>query len=87
MIYRATILNISAGLYLIACLLYTAINYGRLSSGGGWGVIAMIGLIALGVGSALVDLILQQFIKRMSILNIFGAIMVLSLAALLLIGL
>jgi hypothetical protein len=76
--YRRTLLNTVSVLFLAGCFLYTIINYGTLSEGEGWGVVAMFGLAGLGVLGLIADVILQQFICDRKILNIVGAILVLT---------
>ena len=80
MTYRPTILNISTGISLTGILIYTMWNYDILSSDGGWGIVAMFGLAVVGVTAGLIDLILQQFIKSKTALNIIELLIILGLA-------
>jgi uncharacterized PurR-regulated membrane protein YhhQ (DUF165 family) len=57
-----TILNISAGIYLLGCIIYTIINYSVLSDAEGWGVVYMVGLFIFGTTAIIVDLLIQRFI-------------------------
>lgn len=61
--FKPTILNVPAGIFLIACLVYTVINYSTLSYAEGWGVVFMVGVIAFGITAFIVDLIIQNVIK------------------------
>jgi uncharacterized PurR-regulated membrane protein YhhQ (DUF165 family) len=58
-----TILNISAGLFLLGCIIYTVINYSVLSETEGWGVVYMVGLFIFGSTAIIIDLLIQRFIK------------------------
>lgn len=72
-----TILKGYSLIYLICCLLYTITNYKTLSSGEGWGVVYMIGLIAFGTLGLLIDYILVLLIKNKILLNVVGIVLVL----------
>jgi hypothetical protein len=76
MTYKPTILNVAAGLYIASCIVYTIVNYGKLSEGEGWGVVAMVGLIASGLVPLIIDLLLQLFIKNRGTVNVVGLVIV-----------
>jgi len=57
--YRRTILNLTAGFYLLGCVFYTLLNYKTLSAGEGWGVVYMFGLGSIGAIALLIDLVIQ----------------------------
>jgi len=80
MTYKPTVLNIATGIFLIGIFIFTVINYKTLSADEGWGVIAMFGLIAVGLVAGLADLILQRFIKDRKALNLIGIIITIGLA-------
>ena len=69
-------LNISAYIFLAGCIVYTIINYSRLSEGEGWGVVAMVGLAGVGLSALVVDFLLQRFIASRQIRMIVAAIIV-----------
>ncbi|MEX0275255.1 MAG: hypothetical protein AB3N16_12845 [Flavobacteriaceae bacterium] len=52
--------------------MYTIFKWEILSKEEGWGVVAMFGLIAIGLIPLLIDLVLQAFIKKKTTLNIIG---------------
>lgn len=62
--YKITILNALSYSYILSCLAYTIFKWEILSKEEGWGVVAMIGLIAIGLVPLLIDLVLQAFIKK-----------------------
>ncbi|MBS1778747.1 MAG: hypothetical protein JST70_05445 [Bacteroidetes bacterium] len=62
--FKYSILNVPATLFIIGCLIYTAINYKKLSYEEGWGVVNMIGLCGLGLLLLIVDLIIQNVFKK-----------------------
>jgi hypothetical protein len=62
--YKLTILNSAVYAYLIGCLIYSLWNYPTLSSHGGWGIVYMVGLFALGLTALIVDLVIQKIFKR-----------------------
>ncbi len=78
--YRVTILNISAASFLTGILIYTIWNYKILSAEEGWGIVAMVGLTGIGIIAGLTDLILQQFIKNRTLINVIGFVIVIGLA-------
>jgi hypothetical protein len=84
--YRVTILNISAAVFLAGILIYTIWNYKILSAEEGWGIVAMVGLTGIGIMAGLTDLILQQFVKNRTLMNVIGLIIVIGLAIAILIG-
>ncbi len=57
--YKATILNVTAGLFLLGCIINTLVNYKTLSAGEGWGVVYMFGIGSFGVAALVVDLVIQ----------------------------
>src|SRR5690554_2106140 len=81
---RLTILNIASGLLLIGVIGYTIFNYGELSKGEGWGVVAMIGLFIIACVGLIIDLIIQFSTKnirprkRFIIRNIIGLLILIS---------
>lgn len=80
--YKITILNALSYLYIFSCLVYTIFKWEILSKGEGWGVVAMIGLIAIGLIPLLIDLVLQAFIKNKMTLNIVGLLVAITITIL-----
>lgn len=74
--YSKTVLNICAFTFIIGCLIYTIADYEKLSEGGGWGVVSMMGLMGVGLLNLFIDLILQAFIKNRLWLNGLGTLVV-----------
>lgn len=62
--YRPTVLNIFAGIFLLACLTKTIKDYEQLSKGEGWGLVGMTGLAGFGFALLVIDLIVQFFFQR-----------------------
>ena len=81
---KPSILNISTGLFLSGIIIYTIFNYGRLSEGEGWGVVAMVGLFGVGIVLMVIDFIIQLVFKNKKITNIIGAFIILIATLLLL---
>ena len=73
--YRLSILNVAAGIFLAGIVVYTLINYSRLSEGEGWGVIAMVGLMGIALVLLVLDFITQLIFKSREVVNIIGAIL------------
>lgn len=82
--FRLTVLNVCVLIYCIGIFIFSVIYYPTLSSGEGWGIVAMLGLFFIGAVFALIDLFLQLFIKNKDTLNIAGIIVVLLSVGLLL---
>lgn len=78
--YKITILNALSYLYISGCLFYTFFRWEVLSKEEGWGVVAMFGLIAIGLILLLIDLVLQAFIKKKVILNLIGVLLAVTIA-------
>lgn len=78
--YRITVLNISVAIYLCGIILSTVSNYSDLSSGEGWGVVAMVGLAVIGILAGLADLIIQFIIRNRLWQNIAEIIIIVGLA-------
>ena len=70
--FRPSILNIAAGLFLIGIIIYTILDYGQLSQGEGWGVVAMVGLFVVGIALLIIDFIIQKVFKNRRTINIVG---------------
>lgn len=77
--YRITVLNISVAIYLFGIILSTVSNYSDLSSGEGWGVVAMVGLAVIGILAGLADLIIQFIIRNRLWQNIAEIIIIVGL--------
>jgi hypothetical protein len=84
--YKPTVLNISTGIYLLILIIYTIARYDILSSGEGWGIVAMVGLASIGIAAGITDLILQQFLKNKAVLNIIELIIVIGVTVFILRG-
>lgn len=84
MTFKPTILNIATGLFIVGSLLYTAFNYRQLSEGEGWGVVAMVGLLGVGVVLLAIDFIIQQIFKNRKTVNIICAFITIATTFLLL---
>lgn len=78
--YKSTILNISAGVFLIGVLIFTIFNYEVLSGSGGWGMLYMVGISSAGILALLIDFFLQLFIKNRLVINVIGFIVALVFA-------
>ena len=74
MIFKPSILNVAAGLYLVSCFGYTIFNYRQLSEGEGWGVVGMFGLFFFGLFLLLLDFIIQTIFKNKITINIIGVL-------------
>lgn len=74
MAYKPTVLNISALAFFAGICAYSLRNYKMLSAGGGWGLVSIICLTAISMVAALLDLLLQDLIKKRITLNIIEAI-------------
>jgi hypothetical protein len=72
-----TILKGYSLIYLACCLIFTLINWKTLSEEEGWGVVYMIGLIAIGLFRLLIDFVMTLLIKNKKVLNGIGIILVL----------
>ena len=83
MTFKPSILNVAAGLFLTGIIIYTIFNYGQLSKGEGWGIVAMAGLLGVGLVLLILDFVLQKIFKNRTTINIIGA-SVTAVAALLL---
>lgn len=77
--YRITVLNISVAIYLFGIILSAVSNYSDLSSGEGWGVVAMVGLAVIGILAGLADLIIQFIIRNRLWQNIAEIIIIVGL--------
>lgn len=80
--YKITILNALSYLYILGCLVYTIFKWEILSKEEGWGVVAMFGLIVIGLIPLLIDLVLQAFIKKKTTLNIIGLLVAITITIL-----
>ena len=80
---RLSILNVYAIIFLIACIGFTAFNYGQLSEGEGWGVVGMVGLVGFGILLLVADIVLQNIFKKRRIANIIGLIIAVAFTILL----
>jgi len=74
--FRKTVLNVVSVIFIAGCLLDIIVEYDKLSTGGGWGVVAMIGLMGVGLLTLVIDLLLQVFVKNRVLLNVLGTITV-----------
>ncbi len=82
--YRITILNTLSYLFVLGCLIYTIYKWQILSKEEGWGVVAMVGLMAISLIPLLIDLVLQIFIKKTTTLNVIGLLVAITITILLL---
>ena len=82
--YRITILNSLSYLFILSCVIYTLYKWQVLSKGEGWGVVAMVGLMSIGLIPLSADLILQFFIKKKTTLNLVGLLVGIIITVLLL---
>ena len=67
-----TILRVYFLIYLVCCIIYTIVKWKILSYEEGWGVVAMVGLMSLGLVGLLADFILTLIIKNKKILKGIG---------------
>jgi hypothetical protein len=82
--FRASVLNISAVIFLIGVIVYLVLNYEQLSANEGWGVVSMIGLLGVGIALLILDVIIQLVFKNKRAANIIGAIIAITTTILLL---
>lgn len=79
MVFKASILNVPATLFIIGCLIYTVYNYKTLSAEEGWGIVYMVGLCGLGLLLLLIDLAIQNiFRSNRTIVNIVEVVVVIA---------
>lgn len=79
MVFKPSILNIPAVLFIIGCLIYAVYNYKVLSAGEGWGIAYIVGLCGLGLLLLLIDLILQNILKKnRAIVNIIEVVVLIA---------
>lgn len=71
-------------LFILSCLIYTLYKWWVLSKGEGWGVVAMVGLMSIGLIPLSADLVLQFFIKEKTTLNLVGLLVGIIITVLLL---
>ncbi|MFY9243715.1 MAG: hypothetical protein WAO74_11880 [Polaribacter sp.] len=67
-----TILRAYFMVYLACCIIYTIAKWKILSYEEGWGVVAMVGLISMGLVGILADFIMTLIINNKRILNGIG---------------
>lgn len=84
MTFKPTILNVATGMFIIGCFLHATFNYGQLSEGEGWGVVAMIGLLGVGIVLLAIDFIIQQIFKNRKTVNIICGLVTIAATLLLL---
>lgn len=77
--YKITILKALSYLYILGCLVYTIFKWEILSKEEGWGVVAMLGLISIGLIPLLIDLVLLAFIKKKTTLNVIGLLVAITI--------
>lgn len=70
--YHPTFLNITSGFYIAAIGIYTAFNYSKLAGMHNWGLIAMLGLLAIGCLAFLADLAIQFSVRSKKSQNKIG---------------
>lgn len=82
--YRLTVLNLAAGILIAGTIINTIIHNEKLSSGEGWGILFMIGLIGVGIVGFILDFFVQIFTNTLNrksrnrTRNIIGVIVLLS---------
>lgn len=74
---KLSVLNISAISFILGCIIYSVINYTELSKEEGWGIVAMIGLLGIGILLMAMDLLLQRFFANRWVNNTIGIIILL----------
>ena len=74
MTFKPSILNVAAGVFLTGIIIDTIFNYGQLSKGEGWGIVAMVGLFGVGLVLLILDFVLQKIFKNRTTINIIGAV-------------
>jgi len=74
MTFKPSILNVAVGIFLTGIIIYTIFNYGQLSEGEGWGVVAMVGLFGFGLILLILDFVLQKIFNNRTTINIIGAV-------------
>lgn len=72
-----TILKSFSILFILGCLLYTAMKWKTLAYEEGWGVVFMIPLFLFGFIGLTLDFILTKMIKNKWLINIIGLVIVL----------
>lgn len=78
--YHPTFLNITSGFYIAAIGIYTAFNYSKLATTHDWGLIAMLGLLAVGALALVADLLIQFSIRSKKSQNKVGFCLALLIA-------
>ena len=78
--YHPTFLNITSGFYIAAIGMYIAFNYSKLAGTHNWGIIAMLGLLAIGPVALLADLLIQFSIRSKKSQNKIGFCLALLIA-------
>lgn len=76
-IYKLTTFKICSILYLLGIIIYTFWNYNTLSSGEGWGIVAMFGLAIQVLWLVFIDLFLCLFFKDLKLINIIESTLLL----------
>jgi hypothetical protein len=84
--YKLSLLNIPAFSFLLWCVLFTISRYAKLSAEEGWGVVAMVGLTAVGLSAVVVDFLLQWFISSRKVLFTIELIILATYAIALILG-
>jgi hypothetical protein len=65
---------------IIGIIIYTIFHYEILSKEEGWGIVAMVGLLGIGILAGIFDLILQRFVVNRIIINLIGLLIVIGLS-------
>ena len=61
MIFELTILNALCVVQVAGIILFTIIHFKKLAGHGGWGILAMVGLLKIVVLEMIIDMVLQQY--------------------------
>ena len=57
--YKQTFLNSIAYIFLCGCIVFIIFNYENLTEAEGWGMVAMLGLLLIGITGLIIDQIIQ----------------------------
>jgi len=76
--YSLTVLNTAVCLGIFSNIIYSIFNWEQLSSGEGWGVIAVIAIGLITASGVIIDLVLQLIFRNRKVLNVIGTLVVLA---------
>jgi len=69
-----TVLSVYIMIYYLIVIVFSILRWKILSTGEGWGVVAMFGLLVMGALLIVIEVLLRRFIKNLFWLNSFGTL-------------